>query len=73
MNLPFTFTSGTIFLSINEDLDELIHTFIYYEVIFFIIYYTADALFLIFIIIMITSNEKNKNILVFIKKILNKE
>ena len=73
MNLPFTFTSGALFLAVNEDLNQLIQIFINYELILIIICYVVDALFLSFIIIMIIFNEKNKNILVFIKQILNKE
>ena len=73
MNIPFTFASGAIYSSASEDLNQLNELFSFYEMIFIIITYIFDALIFSFIIIMISYNEKNKNILYFIQKILKKE
>ena len=43
------------------------------EIIFIISTYLANGIFLVFILMMISFNEKNKSILVFIQSILKKE
>ena len=73
MNIPFTFASGAIFSSTSDDLNQLNQLFSFNEMIFIIITYIFDSLIFALIIIMISCNEKNKNILYFIQKILKKE
>ena len=73
MNIPFTFASGTLFCGAKEDMDELNNLFSFYEIIFIISTYLTDGIFLVFILMMISFNEKNKSILVFIQSILKKE
>ena len=73
MNIPLTFASGALFSSVNNDLNALNSFFSYVEMIFIVVTYIIDALFFCFLIFMISNNEKNKNILYYIQKILKKE
>ena len=73
MNIPFTFGAGTLFSSTKEDLNQLNTYISNYEIIFIMITYIIDALFLCSVISMIIFNEKIKNILIFVGKILKKE
>ena len=73
MNIPFTFGEGSLFSSTKEDLNQLNTYISNYEIIFIMITFVIDAIFLSFLIIMIIYNEKKKNILVFVGKILKKE
>ena len=73
MNMPFTFSIGTLFSSTNEDMSLLNKIITNYELIYISITYIIGAFFTIFLIIMISYNGKIKKILVFIGNILKKE
>ena len=73
MNVPFTYAAGSLCVSINKDLNQLNMGIANHEMIFIIITYIIDALFLCFLLIMVFCNEKYKNLIVFIVKIVKKE
>jgi hypothetical protein len=72
MNLPFTFASGTLYSATNEDMNNLNNFISNMELVFIILTYTIDGIFICFLILMIISIEKNKNILIFIAKTIKK-
>jgi hypothetical protein len=72
MNIPFTFAGGTIYSAINTDMNNLNRYISFFEIIFNIITYFINIVFLVFLMIMLIVNEKSKKILVFISKIFKK-
>jgi len=72
MNIPFTFAGGTIYSAINTDMNNLNRYISFFEIIFNIITYFINIVFLVFLIIMLIFSEKRKKILVFISKIFKK-
>jgi hypothetical protein len=73
MNLPFTFASGTLYSATNEDMNNLNNFISNMELVFIILTYTIDGIFICFLILMIISIEKNKKILIFIAKTIKKK
>ena len=73
MNVPFSFGSGTIYSAVDVDMKDLTNDISKYEFNYLIIIFIIDGLFLLYIFYMITINEKDKNIIVYIAKILQKE
>ena len=73
MNVPFSFGSGAIYSAVDVDMKDFTNNVSKYEIIFLIIIFIIDGLFLLYIFYIITINEKDKNIIIFIAKILQKE
>ena len=72
INLPFKFALGTIFHYLNIDLNRLHNYASVLEIAFIFLTFIADILFLLFLLLMIYFNSIDKNILVFISKIIKK-
>ena len=72
MNVPFTFASGSLYSGTSEDMNNLNNYISDMELVFIILTYTFDIIFLFFLIFMMISNERSKKIFVFISKILKK-
>ena len=73
MNIPFTFAAGSLFFYINEDMSQLNKEISFHAIFSIIITYIINGVIIFFVIVMVYSNEKNKNVLVFVGKILKKE
>ena len=72
INLPFQLALGTIYSSLSNDINKLNNYESFLEIAFICVTFFADVLFLIFLLLMIYFNESDKNILIFISKILKK-
>lgn len=72
MNIPFTFAEGAIYSAINTDMNYLNRNISFFEIIFIVITFFINIVFLVFLIIMLIVNEKSKKVLVFISKIFKK-
>ena len=59
MNIPFTFAGGTIYSAINTDMNNLNRYISFFEIIFNIITYFVNFVFLVFLMIMLIVNEKS--------------
>ena len=73
MNVPFSFGSGTIYSAVDVDMKDLTNDISKYEFNYLIIIFIIDGLFLLYIFYMIKKKKKDKNIIVYIAKILQKE
>jgi len=73
MNVPFSFASGTIYFTIDKDMNDLTNYISRFELIFIVITFIIDGLFLLFIFWIVTLNEKDKNIFLYITKIIQIE
>ena len=73
LNVPFSFASGAIYSAIDNDMKELNNYISRYELVFIAITFILDALFLLYIFSIISINEKDKNVLVYIAKIMQTE
>ena len=73
MNVPFSFGSGALYSAVDRDMKELTNYISKFEVIFIIITFIIDGLFLLFIFWIIALNERDKNILIYIAKTIQRE
>ena len=73
MNVPFSFGSGAFYSAVDRDMKELTNYISKFELIFIIIIFIIDGLFLLFIFWIIALNERDKNILIYIAKIIQRE
>ena len=73
MNVPFSFGSGALYSAVDRDMKELNNYISNFELIFIAITYVLDGLFLLYIFSIISINEKDKNVLVYITKIMQTE
>ena len=73
LNVPFSFATGAIYTAVNKDMDELNNYISKYEIIYLVITFIIDGLFLVYIFIIVSFNEKDKNILVFVTKVMQRE
>ena len=73
MNVPLSFGSGTLYSSVDKDIKEMNNYISNYELIFVAIFYVIDILFSIYIFAIISINEKDKNTLSYITKIMQTE
>ena len=73
LNVPFTFGSGVLYLAVDKDMKTLTNYISRYELIFISITFIIDGLFLLYIFWTITFIEKDKNTLIYIARILQKE
>ena len=73
LNEPFTFGSGVLYLAVDKDMKTLTNYISRYELIFISITFIIDGLFLLYIFWTITFIEKDKNTLIYIARILQKE
>jgi hypothetical protein len=73
MNVPFSFGSGALYSAVDRDMKELNNYISQFELVFIAILYVIDGLFLLYIFSIISINEKDKNILVYITKVMQTE
>ena len=73
MNVPFSFATGTLYSAVSKDMEELNNYISRYEIIFIVIIFIIDGLFLLYIFTIIVLNEKDKNILTFVSKVMKTE
>ena len=73
MNVPFSFGSGAFYSAVDRDMKELNNFISKFELVFIAILYVIDGLFLLYIFSIISINEKDKNILVYITKVMQTE
>ena len=73
MSIPCEIAIATFYTSVLNDIKELGDSISYFELLFIIIIYAIDLLFLLFLVIMIYFNEIDKQILIIISKILKKK
>ena len=73
MNVPLSFASGALYTAVATDMKDLTNYISRFELIFIAITYIIDGLFILYIFWNIYLNEKDKNILVYITKIIQKE
>ena len=73
MNVPFSFGSGALYSAVDRDMKELNNFISKFELVFIAILYVIDGLFLLYIFSIISINEKDKNILVYITKVMQTE
>ena len=73
MNVPFSFASGTIYFAIDKDMNDLTNYISKFELVFVIITFIIDGLFLLYIFWIVTLNEKDKNTILYITKIIQIE
>ena len=73
MNVPFSFASGTIYSTIDKDMNDLTKYISKYELIFIVITFIIDGLFLLYIFWIVTLNEQDKKTILYITKIIQIE
>ena len=73
MNVPFSFASGTIYYAVDKDMNDLTNYISKFELIFIVITFIIDGLFLLYIFWIVTLNEKDKNAFLYITKIIQRE
>jgi hypothetical protein len=73
LNVPFTFGSGVLYLAVDKDMKALTNYISKYELIFISITFIIDGLFMLYIFWTITFMGKDKNTLIYIARILQKE
>jgi len=73
MNVPFSFASGTIYFTVDKDMNDLTNYISKFELIFIVITFIIDGLFLLYIFWIVTVNEKDKNTILYITKIIHIE
>ena len=73
MNVPFSFASGTIYFTVDKDMNDLTNYISKFELIFIVITFIIDGLFLLYIFWIVTINEKDKNTILYITKIIQIE
>ena len=72
MNIPFSLGIGSLFVTVKDDMRNLIQFISFYEILFISISFVIEIIFLFYLIFMIFYIEKSKNILLYIIKILKK-
>jgi len=70
LNIPFTFALGSYYMSVINDMINLIKSVKSQELFFISTFYLIDLLFFLFLIYISTFNSKDKKILIFLSKIL---
>ena len=73
MNVPFSFGSGAIYSAVNKDMENMNNYISNFELVFIAIIYVIDGLFMLYIFTIVSINEKDKNILSYITKIMQTE
>ncbi len=72
INVPYSYAFGTLCSAIYDDMINLTKFVSFYDSIFIFLTFLIDILFLIFLIFMIILNEADKQILIFITKIIKR-
>ena len=72
INVPYSYAFGTLCSAIYEDMINITKFISFYDSIFIFSTFLIDILFLIFLIFIIILNEADKQILIFITKIIKR-